>query len=798
MRLKPYCRKKYTQGIFKILFFIVFVIPAHISAQENQYANIDSIAGKMIEDLRSHSVEKILLTTNKPMYAAGETLWFKAFIIDSINSKLINKSKILYADFVNDKDSVIKQLLFNAGKLQTSGHILLDNSLPQGYYWLRAYTKALISENKSDVAILPVYVFSKIENDVQDRHKGKMTTPGAQNTQPQIEIYPEGGQLISGINCVVALKAHDAKGEPIKLSGVIKDSKTVVAKFSTNNNGLAKFNFEPKWYEKYAVYIENNGSYDSAAILPKVNLYAAQLSVQEKNQQFIKAQVMLEDSIYSKTYTTYILALHEDSICFAGIGHGRYQLNIPLANFPAGIAHLFLFNEQKQLVSERDVYIDKQDVKVDINTDKENYDARENVKLGISVADATGKPLLANLTVAVTDIRVLDTADNFLKDEFVNKHADEIDLEMLVRKTTLPGSITLDNAALYRDSLVTFSGTVMDKKQTLMQDVQVMLMSTQGTTMILQDTSNAAGKFSFSLPEFNDSTRFTLQTADMNGRKQQYHITPDPFNFPSLKTPASAKKRFQPQQMQLVNAIRQNHLDSIIKFGEGWLSPVTVKTSKSEKDNKQPKNIITQQMLLNGGANDVGLAVLANGKFHLINGYLMEGGPNNQNGVSANDEPLIVVDGQVISTSPDGITGSPVLSYLKTLNASDIDYIKILGGFEASMYGVRGGHGVIEIHSAKSYTNNSSNGEMKDFSLQGFQTPMAFPMPDYTKKQVKNSKTPDVRTTIYWNGNIITDSTGKASLNFFTADPATTYLITVTGVTANGFKIFKTSTISRN
>jgi hypothetical protein len=323
-------------------------------------------------------------------------------------------------------------------------------------------------------------------------------------------------------------------------------------------------------------------------------------------------------------------------------------------------------------------------------------------------------------------------------------------------------------------------------------------MSTQGTSMILQDTSNAAGKFLFVLPDFNDSTKFTVQTADMNGKKLQYHIMPDPFNFPSPKTPASDKKRFQSQQIQLINTIKQNHLDSVMKFGEGWLTPVTVKTSKAINDNdKKPKNVITQQMLLNGGANDVGFAVLANGRFHLINGYLMEGGPTNQNGVSANDEPLIVVDGQVISTSSDGITGSPVLSYLKTLNASDIDYIKILSGFEASMYGVRGGHGVIEIHSAKSFTNSSSNSEVKDFSLQGFQTPMAFPMPDYTKKQVKNSKAPDLRTTIYWNGNIITDSTGKASLNFFTADSTTTYLITVTGITANGLKIFKTATISR-
>ena len=64
-------------------------------------------------------------------------------------------------------------------------------------------------------------------------------------------------------------------------------------------------------------------------------------------------------------------------------------------------------------------------------------------------------------------------------------------------------------------------------------------------------------------------------------------------------------------------------------------------------------------------------------------------------------------------------------------------------------------------------------------------------MPDYSDKEIKNSSFPDSRTTIYWNGNITTDANGEADISFYTADNATNYTITVTGLTKNGDLVYK-------
>jgi len=223
---------------------------------------------------------------------------------------------------------------------------------------------------------------------------------------------------------------------------------------------------------------------------------------------------------------------------------------------------------------------------------------------------------------------------------------------------------------------------------------------------------------------------------------------------------------------------------------------VSTNESDKKKKNNIQTNVITREMLEQSGFNNIGLAVLQTGRFHLVSGYMMEGGPNGF-APSESDEPKVFMDGQEVSVSTDNIEKSPVLTFLKTVPAEQIDYIKVLSGNEAGIYGVRGGHGVIEIHTASKASNYALGNGLKMVYPKGFYAPQPFDMPNYSKKEIKNSKSPDLRTTIYWNGDIITDKDGKSSVNFFTADIPATYVVTVTGISANGERIFKTTTLSR-
>jgi TonB-dependent SusC/RagA subfamily outer membrane receptor len=56
-------------------------------------------------------------------------------------------------------------------------------------------------------------------------------------------------------------------------------------------------------------------------------------------------------------------------------------------------------------------------------------------------------------------------------------------------------------------------------------------------------------------------------------------------------------------------------------------------------------------------------------------------------------EPLFVIDGQA--------AGSSYVEVNNNINVRDIDYVRVLKGSDAAIYGVRGGNGVIEIVTKK-------------------------------------------------------------------------------------------------
>ena len=64
--------------------------------------------------------------------------------------------------------------------------------------------------------------------------------------------------------------------------------------------------------------------------------------------------------------------------------------------------------------------------------------------------------------------------------------------------------------------------------------------------------------------------------------------------------------------------------------------------------------------------------------------------------------------------------------------------------------------------------------------------PVEFYSPKYDTRESIENPTPDLRTTIYWNPNVITDDEGNVNLDFYTADDPATYSVIIEGVSDDG------------
>ncbi|WP_285059592.1 carboxypeptidase-like regulatory domain-containing protein [Pedobacter ginsengisoli] len=85
--------------------------------------------------------EKVHLHLDKPYYAIGDDIWFKAYVINTQTSKLSAISSALYVELINEKDSVKKQLKLPLVSGVSWGDFKLPDSLTEGNYRIRAYTQ---------------------------------------------------------------------------------------------------------------------------------------------------------------------------------------------------------------------------------------------------------------------------------------------------------------------------------------------------------------------------------------------------------------------------------------------------------------------------------------------------------------------------------------------------------------------------------------------------------------------------------------------------------------------------------
>ena len=99
-----------------------------------------AIIKKLGEYTTKFQQEKVYLHLDKPYYAIGDDIWFKAYILNSKTQAPSEISKILYVELINEKDSVKKLIKLPVMGGITWGDFKLTDSLGEGNYRIRAYT----------------------------------------------------------------------------------------------------------------------------------------------------------------------------------------------------------------------------------------------------------------------------------------------------------------------------------------------------------------------------------------------------------------------------------------------------------------------------------------------------------------------------------------------------------------------------------------------------------------------------------------------------------------------------------
>ncbi|MDR1743066.1 MAG: TonB-dependent receptor plug domain-containing protein [Dysgonamonadaceae bacterium] len=124
--------------IFRPVLLLTF-LSLNIHAQNS--ISPDSLVGLFNKQLDIFPMEKIYVQTDKPFYIGGENVWFRIFLTNALTNTPDSTSRYVYGELISPLDELITRVKIRPQDGAYFGYFALPETLPEGNYMLRFYTK---------------------------------------------------------------------------------------------------------------------------------------------------------------------------------------------------------------------------------------------------------------------------------------------------------------------------------------------------------------------------------------------------------------------------------------------------------------------------------------------------------------------------------------------------------------------------------------------------------------------------------------------------------------------------------
>lgn len=300
--------------------------------------------------------EKVFVHTNKTKYAIDDVIWFKAYVVTNENKPSL-KTTLLYVNLFSEDGELIhsKNVLIQNGV--GNGQFELFGDLKGGDYYIQAntnYMKNFGEENKYLQKI-------EIKGDVNEIEESKANY--------DIQVFPEGGCLLEGVENTIGIKAL-INGKSIDYTGEILDSKNKeVARFKSKHLGMTKTKLYYKPSEKYRAVFTVKDSVISVN-LPMAKSMGVSINTTNSTDAVLNLELKTNLKSINESKTSYTLLFHQnnkliDYMDVNMVDTSKVKLEINKEGFFNGVNTVTMFKGNKPIV-ERKFFVYKKDVKQEV------------------------------------------------------------------------------------------------------------------------------------------------------------------------------------------------------------------------------------------------------------------------------------------------------------------------------------------------------------------------------------------------------------------------------------------------
>ena len=337
--------------------------------------------------------EKVYVHFDKNIYNSGETVWFKGYVFAGAFPSLASRN--FYAELTDVDGNLVDRKIYPLFESTASGNFDLPKNIKGNHLHFRAYTTWMMN---FDTAFL-------YEKDIRIANAKKDSSKTVTKPDRQIQFFPEGGDLVAGLENNVAFIATDPYGVPISVNGLIKNrGGQEILKFNSAHDGMGKFSVNPdKGDSLYAVWKDDLGKEHNTG-LPSIKNTGVVLKLIPVNKKILFGVSRTSDQDPNLEQLTIIGHMHQHLVYKAKMNLQDNFMSggsIPVEQLPSGVLEVTVFNAIGLPLAERVVFVNNHDYefKPEMLIGIKNLAKRGNNAIEITVPDS----LKSNLSLAVTD-----------------------------------------------------------------------------------------------------------------------------------------------------------------------------------------------------------------------------------------------------------------------------------------------------------------------------------------------------------------------------------------------------------
>ncbi|HZI01092.1 MAG TPA: hypothetical protein VEX63_08075 [Flavisolibacter sp.] len=749
-----------------------------------------------------YPTEKIYLQYAKTELIAGEVIWFRSYVFS--NSSLTQLSTNLYVELYSQNNEVIDKLIVPLDNGVGQGSFLLKEDLPEGVYYIRAYTKWSLNFNYQLPYLHSLVVYNP-------KAKNRLVEKAVRWTA---YAYPESGSLYEGVTNKVAIRLFSKTKLPESWSAFVTEktnesAPVVIAK--SLNREIGQFQFTPNANSIYQVRVVDNLGNEQILQLPQVKKKG--LSFQVKSfPNTVRFIVSLKGLPLNNTSYTVIGQMYNQMVYKAILKPKDSVViaNIPTEKLENGIIHLSLFNSNNEVVAERLSFVLKDDLpNLDLNFDSISFQERAFNRLFFDI-DSFYAPTFTVLVTDTTSVKQKETLlsslwlsndittsvddPSYYFDKANANRLDALDAILISEKWRWFNWSEIMNdklkPILYKaDNYLSFTGTVFLNKRMQLNKTLNIFIKKDSSFVFTQANTDSTGSFTLEGVRFIDTAQIFYQLnsrkADAkfikahfedNNKFERYNgkFPESPYYLVPRKADDSLSTYLQAKLQAFEN---QKSVDRRYKQLEEVIVKAKQKSAK-EKLNDRLSSPMFQS--IDERVYDLTDARENKGGFMDV----IEWARNRVPGLSS----LPYYRQSIISVYVDEVLTD--FSFAR-IPLSDIAMVKFL----PTPSGTIANNSALMIYTKRGNYETGFLSGLPNAKLAGYRSIIPFPQVDFANDLYKSFSS-DTREVLYWNTNVQADNVTNIPVRFYNNDRSKSFRVLIMGFDQNGKPVFHESILS--